>query len=291
MEKVRVFIGSGEASRLERKTLIHSLQKNSKRDLEIFVLNGTHNAIEKLGSEPVPAPMPLDIKYRNVTEFSLYRHIIPEFCNFQGKAIYIDSDMVVLQDIGELFDTPLNGHQFLAKQDAYGDTKLWGLSVMLIDCATYRPDLREIFAEIDRGDYTLNDFSNMSPKFLKKHPYHIGTIDPDWNVFDFYNANTKLIHYTDLLTQPWKFPNHPYGDIWYQYLEEAKALGIVDDYDIYLSKVRAYVRQDVMSGNYRGIGGLFARLRRFLHPTTKSLKKLLRRVPGLESAYRSIRSA
>ena len=75
---VRVFIGSGEASLLERKTLIYSLRKNSKRPLEIWVINGTHNAIERNDAPPFLAPLSLEMKYRNVTEFSLYRYLIPQ---------------------------------------------------------------------------------------------------------------------------------------------------------------------------------------------------------------------
>src|SRR5262245_25571349 len=104
---VRVFIGSGEVSRIERKVLIHALRKHSSRDLDIYVFNGTHNAIERNDDPPFEAPLSLRLKYRNSTEFSLYRYLIPEICDFQGRGLYVDSDMVVLRDIGELFDTPM----------------------------------------------------------------------------------------------------------------------------------------------------------------------------------------
>src|SRR6267378_6473230 len=118
--KVKLFIGSGEQSLLERKVLIYSIQKHTQRNLDIYVFNGTHNAIETSDGAPAPAPLPLHLKYRNLTEFSLYRYLIPELCSFEGKAIYLDSDMVCLRDIGELFDCSIDGHDFLAKQ-AYAD--------------------------------------------------------------------------------------------------------------------------------------------------------------------------
>jgi hypothetical protein len=52
-DNIRIFIGSGEASLLERKTLIYSLHKHSQRNLDIYVYNGTHNAIEHNQEEPV----------------------------------------------------------------------------------------------------------------------------------------------------------------------------------------------------------------------------------------------
>jgi hypothetical protein len=141
-DPVRVFIGSGEASLLERKVLIHSLRKNTRRKLDIYVFNGTHNAIEKNNEPPVLAPMSLRVKYRNYTEFSLYRYLMPQLCGHQGRAIHLDSDMVCLGDIGELFDMPMHGNDFLSIK-AY-DTGQWGPSVMLVDCATCRFDLEQI---------------------------------------------------------------------------------------------------------------------------------------------------
>jgi hypothetical protein len=55
-EHIKIFIGSGEASVLERKTLIYSLYKHTKRKLDIYVFNGTHNAIEHNQAEPILTP-------------------------------------------------------------------------------------------------------------------------------------------------------------------------------------------------------------------------------------------
>lgn len=250
-DKVKVFIGSGEASLLERKVLIYSLRKHSQRDIDIYVFNGTHNAIELNDNPPFLCPLPLHLKYRNVTEFSLYRYLIPQICNYQGRAIYLDSDMICLRDIGLLFDTSLEGKDFLVKAEAYSnaDAALWGLSAMLIDCEKCRFDLEEIFAEIDEKLYSATDFSQMSPRFLQYHPYQIGTLDPRWNDFDYYDSETNLIHYTNLYTQPWKAPNHPYGDLWFKYFHEAIEKGYITQEDISVSLVRSYVRRDLVKGN------------------------------------------
>jgi hypothetical protein len=114
---VKIFIGSGEQSLLERKVLIYSLHKHSQRQLDISVFNGTHNAVETDGQAPAPAPLPLHLKYRNQTEFSLYRYLIPELCSYQGRAIYLDSDMICLTDIGTLFDSVMGECDFVAKRE------------------------------------------------------------------------------------------------------------------------------------------------------------------------------
>lgn len=273
-ERVRVFIGSGEASLLERKALIHSLRKHTQRELEIYVFNGTHNAIELNDGEPQIAPMSLKVKYRNATEFSLYRFIIPEICNYQGKAIYVDSDTICLTDIGELFNTPMNGCNFLAKKGAYKayrGSDFWGLSVMLIDCEKSQFALETICDEIDRGLYTQTDFMAMSRAFLSHHPYVIGELDPRWNSLDYWDKDTKLIHYTGLFSQPWKYPNHPYGELWFNYFNEAVASGYITEQDIKLSLHRSYVRLDLLQGNFSFLG----RERNYAKQVRRSLKRVI----------------
>jgi hypothetical protein len=262
---VKIFIGSGEQSLLERKVLIYSLHKHSQRQLNISVFNGTHNAVETDGQAPAPAPLPLHLKYRNQTEFSLYRYLIPELCSHQGRAIYLDSDTICLADIGDLFDGPLGDCDFAAKREyaeQNGD-KMWGLSVMLIDCERSRFDLEQIFREIDQGLYTYTEFSQMGQRFLRHRPYQIAELDPSWNVFDRVDRDTRLVHYTKLSTQPWKYSGHPYGKLWFSYLKEARERGFVSDHDIDLTIQRGYARPDLRRGNASGrLGHLLRRLSR-----------------------------
>lgn len=275
---VRVFIGSGEASLIECKTAIHSLRKHTKRKLDIYVFNGTHNAIRFNDGEPFLAPMSLKIKYRNITEFSLYRFLIPEVCDYQGKAIYIDSDTICLSDVGELFDTPMQGDDFLAKREAYRGKELWGLSVMLIDCQRCRFDLEKFVNEIDADLYSMSDFSCMGPRFLAHHPYKIGELDPAWNVFDRWDNRTRLIHYTNLDTQPWKYPNHPYEELWFRYFGEALAEGYLTPKDIELSMLRAYVRRDLLGGRSKVQASSRGLVKQLVAPVKKVLKHVVSRV-------------
>jgi hypothetical protein len=248
---VTVFISSGEASLLERKVLIYSLRRNSTRELDIRVFNGTHNTVEREGYPPEPAPMSLKVKYQNVTEFSNYRFLVPQVCGYQGRAISMDSDMIALGDIGELFDADMEGKQLLAKPAAYGGAAdgQWGLSVMLIDCARTRFQLDRYFDEINEDLYSYTDLHQMHPRFLGHHPFDIGAIDRRWNEFDYRDKDTRLIHYTNLYTQPWKCHSHPYGDLWFYYFEQARKAGYVTDRDIELTLVRSYARKDLLEGN------------------------------------------
>jgi Glycosyl transferase family 8 len=247
----RIFIGSGEASLLERKVLIHSLKKHARGPLDIRVFNGTHDCLELEDAPPVALHTPLRVKFRNVTEFSNYRFLIPKLCDKRGRAIWIDSDTICRTDVRELFETDMQGASVMAKADAYDamGASRWGLSVSLYDCASCPLDLHEQFDEIERGLYSYEDLHQISPAFLAVHPLVIKPLDPNWNVFDRYDRNTKLIHYTNLLTQPWKFRGHPYGDLWFDYFEEARNAGFITADDIEKTLVRAYARQDLLAGN------------------------------------------
>ena len=96
--------------------------------------------------------MSLRVKYRNETEFSPYRFVIPEVCDHQGRAIYLDSDMICLADIGELFDAPMGGCDFLGKEGASGPGR-WALSLLLIDGSRCRFDLEAMAGDVDRRLY------------------------------------------------------------------------------------------------------------------------------------------
>lgn len=243
-----VFIGSGEASVLERKTLIYSIRKNTPGPVKIHVFNGTHNTVETEGAEPMLAPMPLRAKYQNVTEFSNYRFLIPQLCGFQGRAIWLDSDMVCFGDLHELFDAPMNGAHLLAKPFAGGGDR-WELSAALFDCSKCRFDLEQYVEQMSQGLFNYNDLQQLTPTFRQHHPLAVGAIDARWNVLDQRDNETRLIHYTNLNTQPWKFRGHRHGRVWFRYFQEAQDAGLISAADVDTAIRRGYVRSDLRLGN------------------------------------------
>jgi hypothetical protein len=228
---VRVFIGSGETSVLERKVLIRTLRAHTRRPLDICVFNGTHNALEWNAEPPTPAPMSLEIKYRNYTEFSLYRFLIPELCGFRGKAIYMDSDMLCFADMGTLFDLDMQDLELRCVSSLYGEGT-WATSVMLINCELARFDLRQILAGVDAGIYGYHEFMRFAPAYRDRFPLRIGALDRRWNCFDEFTPESRILHYTDTYTQPWRFPDHPFGALWYEELRDALTAGEVTQHDL-----------------------------------------------------------
>jgi lipopolysaccharide biosynthesis glycosyltransferase len=255
MEKLKVFIGSGEASVIERKVLIHSIRKNTTVDVDICVFNGTHDSLEVNDQPPVRINMSLRAKYKNFTEFSNYRFLIPQLCNHKGRAMFIDSDTICLGDLKELVELDMQGKNFLAKSDAYKDkgSDRWALSVMLIDCEKTRFDLEKYLDDVDEKKYSYTDLHQLSPAFQKFHPFNIGKLDSQWNDFDHYDARTKIIHYTNLYSQPWKSPGHKHGRLWFDYFKDAVKSGFVTEDDINKAILRWYVRKDLRDATNSGV--------------------------------------
>ena len=199
--------------------------------------------------------MALHAKYLNITEFSNYRFMIPQLCGFKGRAIWVDSDMICFRPLDELFNLEMGDNDFLAKQatDSPSGTR-WALSVSLFDNARCQFNMDLYAREIAQGLYEYNDLHQMTANFLARHPFKIGALDPNWNCYDKYTEQTKIIHYTNLHSQPWKFRGHRHGAVWFKYFKEAQEAGFISDDDIDRAIRRAYVRFDLRQGNTIGVG-------------------------------------
>jgi hypothetical protein len=273
-ELLNVFIGSGEASLIERKVLEYSIRKHCK-NVAVHVYNGTHDTVEWADGRRERLNTPLDIKYANVTEFSNFRWFIPRLCGYRGRAMFIDSDMVCLADLGMFAEIDMQGAAMMAKTDAYKTSDgqpRWGMSMTLFvnEHCFFVPETW--FQNIAAQKYSLTDLHQMTARFHESHPYQITPLPPGWNEFDrFESGHTKLIHYTGLGTQPWKYPGHPAGDLWFQYLHEAMNAGFVTQAMIDQQILRYYVRADLLKGNFTSLPS------RLIRHGKNIAKELLRR--------------
>jgi hypothetical protein len=133
------------------------------------------------------------------TEFTYSRFLVPFLCDYQGKALFLDNDMLCLSDIAELDRLDMEPYALrVVKHDhrvVDGTTKMYGAvqtsyhrknwsSLMLMDCSKDIPDSQ------------------------------IGDIDPVWNSLDYMDEQTKLIHWTS--GGPWfeQYRDCPHADVW-----------------------------------------------------------------------------
>ena len=166
------------------------------------------------------------------TPFSGFRFAVPELCSFQGRAIYLDADMIVLADIAELWEQP--------PDPGFG-----------IKCINHRrTDVSVIDCSWFAGKQWWPSIEKMKPSgarvfeyitLLNLHKAMDTTLAPEWNdvdgaIYQYHPISVKLEHYSAVPTQPYRpypktdyrcttFPHHPceaVGRLWWDTFNEAK---------------------------------------------------------------------
>jgi hypothetical protein len=132
----------------------------------------------------------------DLQSFTMTRFMPPELMGYEGRALVIDPDIFALSDVGALFDIDLNGAGIAAcaKKDA------WDTSVMVLD-NTKLPHwkIANMLDAIATGTKKYEDFAQLRAERNK-----IKELPRIWNNLDTLTPETKMIHTTNRLTQPWK---------------------------------------------------------------------------------------
>jgi lipopolysaccharide biosynthesis glycosyltransferase len=208
---LRVFIGTEDAQWLPTEVLKYSILRRSKEKYELKELKD----------------IPLKLKLKMYTGFSFYRFSIPETCHFEGRALYLDADIVVLTDLKEMFALDLKDKGVLArKQPPDG----WFTSVMLMDCAKLKHwKIHEWVTLVNANIASYSGIMTGSTQGINHKDF--GPLEDYWNHLDHWDETTKIIHYTQVPMQPWKKPGHPFGHVFLKELKSAlkdKAISVKD---------------------------------------------------------------
>lgn len=209
---IRVFVGTDRTQLLAVSVLEHSIKRHTSATVEVIPMLD------------LPVPVPKNPCNWQRTGFSFSRFCIPELAGYQGKAIYMDADMLVFKDIRELWSIPFDGAKVVIQQDVkYEDQTLRKIgapkkrkkqcSVMLIDCKRTNWDIRKIVNEMDAGSFGYEDLM-YDLCILADEDIKFG-VPFEWNSLEHYDAQTRLIHYTDVYTQPWTSIGNRWGDLWF----------------------------------------------------------------------------
>jgi hypothetical protein len=211
---VRVFVGTDESQLIGAKVLEHTIRKHCPVAVEVdYMLH-------------VKTRMPKDHKNRPRTEFSFARYAIPKLCGYQGKGIYLDADMQVFRNFLELWDIPFDGATVLRAPSSNPSKWPNQFSVLLLDCSRLQWDVEEIIQGLDDERY---DYDELLKQMCVVPPDQIKAAIPrEWNSLEEYHpGRTGLVHYTNMITQPWVNRRNPIGDIWVQGLCDAIDDGFV----------------------------------------------------------------
>ena len=190
---IRLFIGSssnGEDATIEAAYL-NSIEKHCSKEIEIVFMRQTHNPDSfwhGWATDTWPTP------------FSGFRWGIAEYCNFEGRAIYTDCDMINYHDFKELWETDMQGKPLAARKGVrFGGHEF---CVTLIDCAAFK----EFAIPVSRAKVISGTHQRMIRKFSGNDDL-VHELDPRWNVLDGESYDLKSIyqlHFTNMATQPWR---------------------------------------------------------------------------------------
>jgi hypothetical protein len=196
MTPIRIFVGTPANNEdLELQAVLEwSLRKHASEPIELEWM--------KLSKSPASFWYSSAIKRQGwltqswATPFSGFRWAIPEFCNFQGKAIYLDIDMIVMDDIAKLWHTePRDGAFCVAKNPDTFCCTLW-----FCDRAkAHLPPAQRI-----KTEYAL--YAHLRRKFnpTQIQPFENG----NWNCLDgesyptIWHQDVKIVHCTSIPHQP-----------------------------------------------------------------------------------------
>lgn len=217
---LRIFIGADDNEVVAGRVLEHSIRSHTTWPVEVTYLNN------------LDLPTPRDPANRGGTKFSFTRFAIPSLCGFRGRALYLDSDMQVFGDIAELVELPFEGksvlctHQTQIPSFSYGFTAGRQLSVMLLDCEQLHWDAPAIVRGLDEGKYSYQELMH---DLCIVDGADIGeTIPEGWNHLErFVPGETKLLHFTNAPTQPWRSRENVLRELWMAEYRDAVRAGAV----------------------------------------------------------------
>lgn len=259
---IKVYVGADRSQQLAIKVLEYSIQRHTMAPVEVIPMID------------LPVPVPKDPRNGQRTGFSYSRFCIPKLAGYSGRAIYMDADMQVFKDIQELWELPFNGAKVLVQQEVKHlditmvkgnapKARIKQCAVMLLDCSRLDWDISAIVNDMDRGRYTYEQL--MYEMCILKEE-EVGYAVPfEWNSLEYFDENTRLIHYTDMGTQPWVSTNNPNGHLWFAEVRRMLVDGRLD---------WATLEQEVRLGYFRPS---LLREIRYGHLVPKFLRSLLNR--------------
>jgi hypothetical protein len=234
---LRVYVGVQERELVAAKVLEFTIHQHASQAVQVVHL-------------PTVGRTPVDRANRQRTPFSFSRFLIPELNDYAGRALYVDSDMQVFDDIARLWDIPFEGAKVMCTNQTFVPEQ-WRdnpdfhpgrqMSVMMLDCENLPWKIDDILDGLDEGRYTYQD---LMFRMCLVEPEQVQDRLPEgWNHLEhFIEGETKLLHYTVVPTQPWKSEDNPLRHIWEDAFVQAARAGYVS---------RELVERHVRKGHVR----------------------------------------
>ena len=215
---IPIFIGYDSKVKIAYHVLAESILRNSSTPVTISPINLSNlKNIYTRKQDPLAS-----------TEFSFSRFLVPHLMNYNGWAIFMDSDMVMLSDIIELWNLrnedyavqvckhdyiPKSKHKFLGNNQTIFAKKNWS-SLMLMNCSKCKTLTPEYVNT--RSGLELHQF-----KWLDENL--IGSIPLEWNwlVGEYpYKKDVHNVHFTEGGPYFKDYKNTEYANEWFKVYDD-----------------------------------------------------------------------
>jgi hypothetical protein len=186
---IPIYIGSDQRQAPAERVLEYSIRKHTDAEVEIHWMRYGDPGFDDWNLGRPPGKLKAGKGWG--TNFSCFRFAIPELAGFQGYAIYLDSDMVVTGDIADLYSYQVKGK--------WNGTSPKFTDVSVVDCEGLKgvlPPLEQLKTE----GHSLSHYRRML--WAAERYTHTIPID-EWNCRDRVPGSCKLLHFTNMGTQPW----------------------------------------------------------------------------------------
>lgn len=164
---LRIFIGYDHRQPVSYTVLQHSILKRASRPVSIT---------------PLILPT-LPTQRQGLTPFTFSRFLVPHLCGYEGWALFLDIDMLVLDDIAKLFDLADDRFDVMVAKNVM---RFEWASLMLFNnakCRVLTPEYVDKAAGLHQIQWSDN----------------IGDLPMEWNHLAGYDAprpDAKLVHFT-----------------------------------------------------------------------------------------------
>jgi hypothetical protein len=233
IDTVRVFVAATPAEWLPMKVLEFSILETTDLPVQLSAIYTHQRTI----------PLPKDAANKARTPFSFQRFLIPELCGYEGKAIYLDADMQVFQDIAGLWNRPFQG-SVLQTVGSAGGGRRSQFSVMLMDCAQLGWNIDSIINQLDKGEISYHELM-YEMKLASEISFSVPEL---WNSLESYaEGETSLLHYTDMNTQPWVSLDNPNRGLWVSCLRRALQKGFISRDELVREIEQGHVRPSLLA--------------------------------------------
>jgi hypothetical protein len=221
IEPLRIYVGASRRDLVAVRVLEYSIRKHASIPVRVIPM------------VDLPVPRPRAAHNRPRTGFSFSRFLVPELASYRGRAVYLDSDMLVFGDVAELEQYPFGDQKVLctyheAPPPVWADNPSFHpgrhAAVMVLDCSRLGWKIDDIVAQLDEG---LVSYERLFADLCLEER-DIGVLPTEWNHLEHFEPGvTKLLHYTVVPTQPWRATGNPLEQLWLECYREAVDAGAV----------------------------------------------------------------